>query len=458
MRNAYAPAAVSAPAPSRTSPWSRSFAIRLLLIALVALAIRVAYNTIVDPSVPAQSDASAYHLLGTNLADGRGYIRPFDFELLGVHHPTSEYPPLFPGFLAFLSLIGVGSVNNQQLALTLVGTTTVVLTGAIGRRVAGETAGLIAAGIAAVDPMLFQADGILMTESLTAALIAACVLVALRARSHPSPAGFVGLGALLGIATLNRAEGLLLAPLLIVPLAFAARDANARRRVAFCVAGLVTFVAVLAPWTIYNQRRFHTFIPVSNNLGTVLDGANCDATYYGPSIGSWRSEFANGQVSSFQCFGGFAIKDPNFDEAVAASESRRQGLDYIRGHERRLPVVALARLGRTWGVFRPAQQVNLGVLEGRNHRFETAGTWLTWALLPFAAAGIVLLVRRRRAWWPLVAPIVTVSAVSIVTYGNQRFRISADPMLCVLAAVTVASIATEAGPRMTRSLLVTCAP
>jgi hypothetical protein len=229
-----------------------------------------------------------------------------------------------------------------------------------------------------------------------------------------------------------------------LPVAFANRSHPVSRRAVFAACALGAAVVVVAPWTIYNQRRFHTFIPVSNNVGTVLDGANCDLTYHGTYVGSWRSEFGKGRASNFSCFEGFHIEDPAFDEATAAASARRQGVDYIRAHERRLPVVALARLGRTWGVFRPSQQVNLGVLEGRDHRWETVGTWFHWVLLPLAAAGIVILVRRRSVVWPLLAPIVTVSLVSVATYGSQRFRISADPMLAVLAAVTIASIATAA--------------
>jgi hypothetical protein len=451
---------VNDPAPARAS---KRFIIGLVLIAAGALVIRLAYHHFVAPRVGQLSDASAYHLLGKNLAAGHGYIRPFDYQLFGYTRATAEYPPLFPGFLAVLATLGIGSVAAQQIALTFVGAITVVLTGLIGRKIGGDTLGLVAAAIVAVHPMLFQADAILMTESLTAALVAGCVLAALWTCERPSVARFVALGALLGVTTLSRAEGFLLAPLLIVPIAFAAR------RGTLAVWGLAMFVVVLAPWTIYNASRFHAFIPVSNNYGTVLDGANCSLAYEGPYLGSWRSEFNNGRPSDFPCFRGFDIADPHFDEAKAAIESRRRGLDYATAHKRRWPAVALARLGRTWGVFRPAQQVNLGVLEGRNHFWETAGTWFTWALIPLAALGAWLLARNPRAlaggtisgelthrgWvglWVLVAPIVTVSVVSVLTYGNQRFRIGADPMLAVLAAVSIATAArmittTSAGTR-----------
>jgi 4-amino-4-deoxy-L-arabinose transferase-like glycosyltransferase len=430
---------------------TRRFGFALGAIAVVALVVRVLYAVVVDPRVGELSDASAYHLLGENLADGRGYIRPFDFMLLGVERATAEYPPLFPAFLAALHRVGVTSVGAQQVVLAFVGTATVLLTGLVGRRVAGEGAGLVAAAIVAVHPMVFQADGILMTESLATALVTACVLLALRARGAPTLPNFLLLGAALGVATLGRSEGLVLAPLLVVPAAFAAGSQPVSRRIGLAATALATTALLLVPWTLHNLDRFDTFIPVSNNLGTVLDGANCDLTYHGAFLGSWRSEFAEGRASQFECFEGFAIEDPAFDEASAAAEARREGLDYVRDHTRRLPVVALARLGRTWGVYRPAQQVDLARLEGREEAFERAGTWLHWALLPLAAAGAVLLARRRRPLWPLLAPIVTVSLVSVATYGNQRFRITADPMLAVLAAVTVVELARRARHTATRA-------
>ena len=95
------PAADGAPLPSL-----RRFALGLALIAIAAVAIRIAFVLIVDPKVPRIGDANAYHLLAENLAHGRGYIRPFDRQLLGITRPTAEYPPLFPALLAIPSFLG----------------------------------------------------------------------------------------------------------------------------------------------------------------------------------------------------------------------------------------------------------------------------------------------------------------------------------------------------------------
>src|SRR5690606_35426761 len=115
--------------------------------------------------------------------------------------------------LAVLSRAGIDTPDGQQLALCFVGAATVGLVGLVGRRLGGDGVGLLAAGLAAVYPMLFQADAILMTESPYAFLVAGAVLLTYRAIERPGVARFALLGAVLGLGALTRAEALLLAPL-----------------------------------------------------------------------------------------------------------------------------------------------------------------------------------------------------------------------------------------------------
>lgn len=421
------------------------FALLLGLVVVAALAVRIAFTIAVDPpggeNPDALTDARAYHLLGRNLADGEGYVRPFDRERLGLERPTAEYPPLFPAMLAALSTVGVDSPDGQQLALCFLGAGTVALVGLVGRRVAGETVGLAAAAIAAVYPMLFQADAVLMTESAYAFVVAAALLLAYRAVDRPSPVRFALLGLVIGVGALTRAEALLLAPLLVVPVAAARRDLPAARRLQLAALGIGVAALTVVPWTARNASRFDTLVPVSNNLGTLLDGANCASTYSGTHIGFWRSTFGTRAAGSDECFEGFVIEDPDFDEAEAAAFHRDAGIRYARDHMSRLPAVALARLGRTFGVFDVHEQVRLESLEGRTVRWQTLGTRMYWALLPLGVYGAVSLRRRREVIAPLLSTVGLVAVTTVVTYGNQRFRIAAEPAIVVLAATGVVALA-----------------
>ena len=402
------------------------FALGLAAVVVVALAVRVAYTLAVDPVVPEVGDANAYHLLADNLAAGRGYIRPFDLTILDRVRPTAEYPPLLPALLAVPSLVGIDTVTGHRLATCVVGAAAVALIGLLGRRVGGPAVGLVAAGIAALHPMLFQADAIVMPESPFVAAVAAVLLLAFRAADRPTPLRLGVLGAAVGLAALTRAEALLLLPLLGVPVAWRAGPSLRLRLVTVVVLGTVV---VVGPWTLRNAVRLGAVVPVSNNLGTALAGANCDATYGGDQLGLWR----------YDCFGGFDLDEQ--DEAEAARAAAGDGLRYAHDHPARLPAVVLAREARTWGLWRPTQQVYVAALEGRTKRWETIGTRLHWVLLALAGTGAVVLHRRRRTpVWPLLAPVAVVVLAVAVTYGNQRFRAGAEPSIAVLAAVTLVTV------------------
>lgn len=431
-------------AVARPDASARFFPAGLVVIAITALLVRVAFVVIVDPQVPRVGDASAYHLLANNLADGEGYIRPFDFLLLDRVRPTAEYPPLFPAVLSVVSFLGVESVDAQRLAMTVVGAGTVVVVALLGRRVGGSTVGLLAAAIAAVYPMLFLSDGVLMAETPYVLLVTLALLLAYRALDDPGPARFALLGVVIGLSALTRTEGLLLALLLVVPLAAGLRSLGRRRRVVLGAVALGATVLTVLPWTVRNAVRLDAFVPVSNNVGTAVDGANCDLVYSGDQIGLWRETFstfgpeARRRPQEEACFEGFDIEAAGFDEADVANTHRSDGFDYARDHVERLPAVAATRWLRTWALFRPTQQIQFESLEGRPERWQRLGTWMFWVLLPLAAVGAGLELRRGwREAWPLLATVVLVSITAIATYGQQRFRIAAEPAVVVLAAVAI---------------------
>jgi uncharacterized membrane protein YjgN (DUF898 family) len=249
---------------------------------------------------------------------------------------------------------------------------------------------------------------------------------------------------------LARAEGLLLGIVVLVLGVLLQRHEHVARH---ALVALAVAVAVVAPWTIRNAVRFHTFVPVSNNVATLVDGANCDATYHGSLTGLWRetfSEFGDAARTKPQaqaCFEGFDIASPNFDEAEVASHHQRDGLSYARHHAGTLPRVMAVRVLRTWGIYAPIQQVNFETLEGRPREWQRRGTFMYWVMAPLAIVGAVLVHRARRPIWPLLATAVSVVIVAALTYGQQRFRIAAEPAICVLAAASCVTALKAIGAR-----------
>ena len=395
----------------RLSPFTWS----LGAIAGVALAIRVVYD-IINRTYIVLGDAMTFHQVAQKLADGHGFIQPF-----GPPLPTAEHPPAYEVFLAGLDLMGANGYLAHRLAGGVIGTAVVVLVGLLGRRVGGDRVGVLAAAIAAVYPIMWTADGSLMSETLYGLFVVCALLTAFALRDRPGNARAALLGALLGLAALTRGEGLVLLVLLVIPIAWRSVAAT-RDRVRLIVVAWVAFALVLAPWTIRNLVTFpDTPTLISTNANGLFAGANCRPTYYGDLIGSWR----------FQCN---THRDLHEDEARYFAGQRTIGLRYAREHAGRLPIVLVARMGRLFDVFRRGQAIYLNSAEGR-----PAGP-MRWALrasvvlLVLAVAGALLLRRRRDELIVLLSPVLMVILVGLLTYGTTRFRHAAEPSTCVLAA------------------------
>jgi hypothetical protein len=408
----------------------RRLLLGLVALAAVGLGVRWTWVLVVEPEVPEVGDAAAYHLLADGIADGDGYVRPFDRLLFDELRPTAEYPPLHPGVVAVAAVAGVDGVEGQRLWLSVFGAASVLVTGVLAWRLSGgrAAAAVVAAAVAAVHPLWFQADATLMPETLAALLGGVVVLAAVAvATRRPTVTGWVVLGAACGLAALARGEAVVLLPLVAVPAAMAGR-----RHVLAAAVTVAAFAAVLAPWTVRNATTFDEAVPLSTNVASVVDGANCPATYGGPLLGSWSF--------SPECFDGFLQEElADDDESVVAAEHRRQGVEFATDHAGDWPKVALARLGRTVAVFRPDQLADLGALEGREQAADVVGYVLVWLSLAAAAVGVVRLRRARSAtWWVPTVAVLAVWASTALSYGNPRFLAVAQPALVSLAACGVA--------------------
>jgi 4-amino-4-deoxy-L-arabinose transferase-like glycosyltransferase len=398
------------------------FAIRLAAIAAVGLIVRVIYTLAIGGRTGGIGDFFFYHGQANLIAEGKGFIHPL-FYVGGITAPSAEHPPLWPLVLSVTSLLGGTGFVAHRLTGVAIGVVATVLVGLLGRRAGGQRAGLIAAGIAAIYPVLVAADGSLMSETLYGALIAAALLLALRMRDRPGLVLAGALGVVIGLAALTRAEGLLFLVLLAVPACIAARPVLGTRRTVVAVAVAVLGAAVvIAPWTIRNWSAFDQPVLISINDSTVLAGANCDPAYHGVDTGFWI----------LRCL---APRKPGGNEAKQGEIWRRQGRDYLGDHLGELPRVALVRVLRTWDLWQPRRQV--GFSEGRDHGVQEVGTGIYLLMLPFGVAGAWLLRRRRYLLYVLLIPAIAATLSSVAGYGLPRFRHAAELTLVVLVGVAL---------------------
>jgi 4-amino-4-deoxy-L-arabinose transferase-like glycosyltransferase len=403
---------------------NRGFGRWLAVIVALGVGLRTLQTLLVAPWPPGIfNDEAYYSTLAHLVATGHGFVRPAEFYGFHLSLPTAERAPLFTMFVAGLYKLGLAGSDGRLVGL-LTGGGTIVALGLLGRRLAGERTGLLAAGLAALYPILIAADGAMMTESTYGVFAAFSLVVAYRLLDRPSLGYAALLGALLGLAALARGEALLLLPLLLIALV---RRPGGWRPGGWRTAAVVVaaFAIVLAPWTIRNWSAFDRPVLVATEGGETLAGANCDVTYYGRRIGTWQ----------YSC----ARFDGRGNEAVELDEAGHRGVRFARDHAGRVPLVLAARFARTWGLWEP-----FAVPEGRRKWVQQIGAALYFVLLPLAAYGIVLLRRRRVPLLIVLAPFLTVTATVLLAYGQIRFRHSAELSLVVLTAVALDRLLGEA--------------
>ncbi len=397
-------------------------------VAAAGFAIRVGYILAFENPYRPASDALYYSGGGRLLAAGYGFIDwpAFGLTLGRLQLQSAFHPPAYTVFLALPSLLGLKTVLEQQIATAALGTATVVVIGLLARRIAGRRAGLIAAAFAAVYPNVWFSDVFLMSESLSLLAIAVALLLTYRCMARPNLAIMASLGLVCGIATLSRAETVFLAPLLGLSLLLLLHGVAWKRRLSLVSVLALATVATIAPWIIYNHTRFERPVYLTTGFGNLLDTSNCDRTYSGPRLGSY--------------YGYCQLRTLPREESQAEYLERKRAVNYISEHLDRVSIVALARVGRSWGLYRPLQVIRLDHIEPQEPR-ELPAAWLGlvmyYGLAVTSIAGVIVLRRRNISTLPLLAPLLLVTLVAIATNGQTRYRASAEVSLVVLSAVAI---------------------
>jgi len=287
--------------------------------------------------------------------------------------------------------------------------------------------GLIAAALAACYPFIWVYENEVLSEPLVMLLIATMIWMAYQFLAAPSLRKAIGLGAVLGLLAMTKSDQLALSVLLIAPLILSRRSVDLRRRVEWLAVAAVVCIVIIAPWSIYLSLRFDRLALVNGSAGDAMLGGNNVVTYSGENLGYYDDKLQYLTLVK-------ASDDPiEFD-----ARERKVAIDFIKDHSDRFPVVVAARVGRTFGLFRPFQQAHMeSTARGSPLWIFQIGNFVYWALLPFAIAGVVIARRRKVPVYPLlVFPLLALFSV-LLTIGAVRYRAPAEISLVLLAAVAI---------------------
>ncbi len=398
------------------------------------LAIRIWYAAaVVDPRNPKSglSDEVFYHLQARLVADGHGFLNPFLHYASAssgqrFDEPTALHPPLYTIFLAIPAKLGLTSMLTQRIITILLGIGTVFLLGVLARRLAGDRAGLLAAGLAAVSPALWMNDSVIGLETLYGFLVAMSLLTFYKFWNDRRLRWALLLAVWLALAALTRSEGVILVVFIAVPTVLFLPDIDWRRRVGILVAMAAVVMVVMAPWVIRNLTTFEEPTTLGTGFGVVLAYSNCDATYSGPHLGYWDDGCSLPRLRA------------RVRRIGVRRRAREKGVDYLARPRRAsadrrrrpdrqglggVPAVPERRTGR---LLRTARQVA-----------SWAGLISYWLLLPCAIGGLVVLRRRRVPIFPILAIAASVTMTVAMASASPGTGSPVDVVLPMLAAVAI---------------------
>jgi len=459
------PSTTDDPTPTRTLGTRRWdwFALGVVGATALGLAIRLYYilvrrPTCVDDVVDGTcfrvwGDALYSHWQGRLLADGEWFVNGWQYAQEGRLQDSAGDPPFYATFLGMLSFVGIESGTSHRVASAIVGCVAIVLVALIARRLSGPVAGVIAAVLAAIHPMLWINDIMLMSEALYAPLVLLTVIAAYRFIDQPTMGRVAVLGLSISVAALARAEAAFLFGFMVLPLVFWVIKAGWGRRFALLAVCWAVGLAALAPWLGYNLARFEEPVLMTSATGAVLMAGSCDTAWEGDSLGYWALCFDQRELwdDLEAAYPGATLDPPDqviYDESVIDAWNREQAVEYITDNTDRLPIVVAARIGRALEIYQVRHTLNLNWrIEGRGKLPSTIGLWLYYVLVPLTLVGFVDLRRRGISLTPLLSLWGAVLLAVATTFGVTRYRLPIDLAMIIAGAIGIAWLIARVGRR-----------
>ena len=303
--------------------WPGSKTLRTILLlslcAHLAVAVLARHGVIKD-------DSESYVLIGTNLAEGHGYV----FQ--PGAGPTAWRGPGYPFMLAGIFKLTHNSYEAVRFVQAFLWVGVALCAWKIALILFGPEAAWVAGVIAGFYPEFLGFTGLLWSESLFTLLFSASVVCFVSLLHSPRASAAVALGLFLGASILTRSAAITLVGAIVVA-CLAGRMLRAHGAIAVLLAALI-----VAPWTARNFQDYGRFMLVeSNSTQNLFEGARP----YTPLIFGWRSTR-------------YLHSDPVFESLDHLPEGQRYGalgkvaVQYIASHPARYALMLFTKTIDFW--------------------------------------------------------------------------------------------------------------
>lgn len=398
--------------------WREAARDRWLWLALTCGAVLRVATFYLAPHTGLHGDEREYYAAAAVLADGRG--------LSFVDASLWVRPPLYILLLGGLFRLFGPALFPVWIVQTALGLVSLVLTYLLARLTFPEPrASRYATLLAALYLPFAVYARLLLTETLTIALLLGALVSLQWWARERTPLALAIAGAGLGLASLTR--GLMFVFVLVLPCWLLAvtrkgRDLRTGSRASVIVVGVA--LALIAPWTLRNAVSYHRFIPVETTGG----------------YNFWLSALGGRGAGQLE---NALLAIPN--QGDRQSFALRQGLAEIR----RQPGAYVARSAREladlWRVnFSASERLTQGYSRGVVSRAWLALTLVLDDLIYFGALPLALLgwlaTPRPRERWLAGLWISFSCAAGALFFSITRFRVPLMPFVFVFAGGGLASL------------------
>jgi len=396
----------------------------LVLVFVLALGIRLAY-VLFYPQQVVFSDPWSYDVLGWSLAQGFGYRLPGGA-------PDVYWAPGYPALLGAIYAVCGHSYVWIRVVQALLSALLVLLVGAMATRVFDKRTAFIAAMLCACYPGFIGYSGVLLTETLFTTQLAVIVLWLLAVHKDSSFRSLAGLGCVVGLTSLGRAEAVLLPLFVLVTLRLLFRDrttTTARQLMVIYAA----VVIVVVPWSVRNYAVTGEIIPL-----TVHDGDNIWIASY---KGEWL-EFHTDREPYRSLVAGLS-------QLERSRVLKREGIRNIVNDPAGYLWLCVKRFPRFWigghsNMFVGMEQSLSYYVERQQYGVVVLKLGMLGAnllLVVLGACGAYLAFTRRkgptRSMVVIGAPVVYVTAIHCVFFAAPRYQIPIMPYVLLFAAVAL---------------------
>jgi len=419
-------------APGRTTPirridpWVAGIVLTALLLRL-GWVIRLPADQAFVQRLPDQLE---YLELGRNLRAGQG-LHFVDTRFSDVVYAYRM--PLYPVLIAACG----GQVQLVRIVQCFIDASGVLAVYLLGRRLGSRSVGLYAAAILTVNPFLIYFCGLILSETLFAAMLIWGMLLLLISQPGDSRSFLRALLAwcggmlMLALSVLVRPSALLLPTILCVAAAFVNRHGRQPYdwrwlppvgSFALLLTGLV-----LLPWAWRNRLVLDTWVWTTTNSGiTLYDGLNPDAT------GASDQRFIRNMPQ---------LK--TMDEVGRSRYLTDLAIQFVREHPRRAIELAGIKIARLWSPIPLSSQF------GNDWRMLAVAAGYMVPMYLLTLLGLWLSPVPRSAKLLLLLPAAYFTMAHALTIGSLRYRLPADVPMAILAG---------AGLQIVRQSAIRCLP